>query len=68
LALDKPVEEITEADLTALIEAGTPELKTLEYKQAPPGGGDDVRKEFLADVASFANSSGGHLIYGMGQI
>lgn len=65
MALDKPLEEIKENDLKALIETGTPELKTLEYKQALPGGGDDERKEFLADVASFANSSGGHLIYGM---
>jgi hypothetical protein len=65
LALDKSIDLIDEADLTALVEAGTPELKTLEYKQAVPGRDDNSRKEFLADVSSFANSSGGHLIYGV---
>jgi hypothetical protein len=59
------LEEITEADLTALIEVRTPELRTLEYKQALPGTSDDKRKEFLADASSFANCVGGHLIYGM---
>lgn len=65
MAFDKPLEEITEADLKALIEAGTSEHKTLEYKLALPGGNDEARKEFLADISSFANSSGGHLIFGM---
>jgi hypothetical protein len=65
MALDKPIEEITEADLASLIDAGTPELKTLDYKQSLPGHSDDDRKEFLADISSFANSAGGHLIFGM---
>ena len=30
MALNKPLEELSEADLAALIAAGTPELKTLE--------------------------------------
>lgn len=65
MSLDKPLEEITEADLAHLVESGTPELKTLDYKQSLPGTNDEERKEFFADVSSFANSSGGHLIYGM---
>ncbi len=65
MPLDKPLEEITEADLTALIDARTPELRTLEYKQVLPGTSDDKRKEFLADASSFANCVGGHLIYGV---
>ena len=65
MALDKPIETITEADLQALIDAGIPELKTLDYKRTLPGGSDDERREFLADVSSFANAAGGHLIYGM---
>jgi hypothetical protein len=43
----------------------TPELKTLEYKQSLPGTSDNDRKEFFADVSSFANSAGGHLVYGI---
>ncbi len=65
MALDKPIEEIDEADLASLIDVGTPELKTLEYKRSLPGGSDEDRKDFLADVSSFANAAGGHLIYGM---
>jgi schlafen family protein len=65
MVLDKTIEEISEADLTSLIDAGTPELKTLDYKQSLPGNSDEERKEFLADASSFANAAGGHLIYGM---
>ena len=68
MALDKPLDGLTEADLAELITAGMPELKTLEYKQTLSGTSDADRKEFLADVSSFANSSGGHLIYGCGQM
>jgi len=65
MSLDKSVENITEADLVSLIEAGTPELKTLEYKEALPEHSAGAAKEFLADASSFANAAGGHLIYGM---
>lgn len=65
MALDKPIETVTESDLQTLIDAGVPELKTLDYKLTLPGNSDDDRKEFLADVSSFANAAGGHLIYGM---
>lgn len=41
------------------------EHKTLEYKLALSGGSDSERKEFLANVSSFANAAGGCLIYGM---
>src|SRR6266581_1300599 len=65
MPLEKPLEDIAEADLIALIDAHTPELRTLEYKQCLPGTADDKRKEFLADASSFANCVGGHLIYGI---
>jgi predicted HTH transcriptional regulator len=37
----------------------------VEYKRETYGGNDEQRKEFLADVSSFANSQGGDLIIGM---
>jgi hypothetical protein len=40
-------------------------LKTIEYKLMLPATSDRDKKEFLADVSSFANASGGDLIYGM---
>jgi hypothetical protein len=65
MSLDKPIDQVVEADLRSLVENQVSERKTIEYKQALPGKSDGERKEFLADVSSFANSSGGHLVYGM---
>ncbi len=64
MPLDKPLDEIDESDLEKLIFDRVAECKTIEYKQALPGKDDD-RKEFLADASSFANTAGGHLIYGI---
>lgn len=41
------------------------ERKRLEYKERLPEGSDKAKKEFLADVCSFANSAGGDIIYGI---
>jgi hypothetical protein len=63
--INKSIGEITEQDLQTLIAQKEVEGKTIEYKQELPGNTDADKKEFLADVSSFANSSGGDLIYGM---
>lgn len=63
--LDKPFQNIVEADLTGLIDNKVVERKTLEYKLGLPGNKDAERKEFLADVSSFANAAGGLLFYGI---
>ncbi|MFX1588295.1 MAG: helix-turn-helix domain-containing protein [Promethearchaeota archaeon] len=63
--IEKNLDEITEEDLQALIDNSVLERKRLEFKQSLPGGSDSEKKEFLADVSSFANASGGDLIYGM---
>lgn len=41
------------------------ERKTLEYKSQLPSNSDFDKKEFLADVSSFANAFGGDIIYGI---
>jgi hypothetical protein len=61
----KPLELINEQDLNDLIANRVRELKTIEYKLILPGSSNDDKKEFLADVSSFANASGGDIIYGM---
>jgi len=61
--LVKDIEKITEADLQALIDNSVLEHKRLEYKRSLPSDSD--KKEFLADVSSFANASGGDIIYGI---
>src|SRR5260221_10582242 len=65
MALDKPLASIEESDLQALVDNQVSEHKTFEYKEALPGNADGDKKEFLADVSSFANASGGDLIYGI---
>jgi hypothetical protein len=62
---NKPISSITETDLTELIVNQVAEGKTIDYKLTLPGNSDDDKKEFLADVSSFANTAGGHLIFGM---
>jgi hypothetical protein len=61
----KVLDEITETDLQALVTAGVAERKTIEYKRELPPGNDAAKKEFLADVSSFANTVGGDLLYGV---
>jgi hypothetical protein len=65
--IPKNIDQITEKDLQALIENSVLERKTIEYKQSLSSDSDTDKKEFLADVSSFANASGGDLIYGIIQ-
>src|SRR5579863_7572886 len=59
------IEEITSTHIESLVAEKVTEHKTLEYKEKLPEGTDGAKKEFLADVCSFANSSGGYIIYGI---
>ncbi len=63
--IQKAFDDITKADIDFLIENKIAEFKTLEYKEKLPGSTDKNKKEFLADIASFANTSGGDIIYGI---
>jgi len=65
LMIQKAIGDITKADIDSLIESRIPESKTIEYKETLPGPTDGDKKEFLADISSFANSSGGDVIYGI---
>ena len=68
LMLNKDIDQITEEDLQFLIDNAVLESKTIEYKQSLP----EKHKEkdiikFLAAVSSFANTSGGDLIFGIAE-
>ena len=65
--LNRPFDEISKADIELLIENEISERKDLEYKRDLPGGRGQDKIEFLADVSSFANCSGGYIIYGLGD-
>jgi hypothetical protein len=64
---NKPTFSITEGDLLDLIVNQVAEGKMIDYKLTLPGNSDDDKKEFLADVSSFANTAGGHLVFGMDE-
>lgn len=61
----RPFLELNEADLQGLIDARVEERRDLDYKRDLPGDAPRDRKEYLADLTSFANASGGHLFFGI---
>ncbi len=63
--IQKNFNEITKTDIDFLVDNKISEVKTLEYKEKLPGSQDSDKKEFLADISSFANASGGDVIYGI---
>jgi Putative DNA-binding domain len=63
--IQKPIDQITSADIQSLVAAREGEHRQRDYKLQLPGGRDDEKKEFLYDVASFANAAGGDLIFGI---
>ena len=61
----QPLDSLEESDLQTLLDNEVPEGKTIDYKEALSGNSDSDKKEFLYDISSFANTSGGHLIFGI---
>jgi len=65
LMIPKDFDQIDSADIQALLDDSVNESKTLEYKRDLPDQTEKARHGFLAAVASFANTDGGDLIYGV---
>lgn len=63
----KPIDQIKKSDIEALIANAVREGRGIDYKRELPGTTDDDRREFLADISSFANASGGYLIIGVDE-
>jgi hypothetical protein len=63
--IEKGFDEITKDDIVELVTNAVAEGNSIEYKEQLPRGSDDDSREFLADVSSLANASGGDLIFGM---
>ncbi len=63
--IQKSLDQIAKADVDALVADQTSEGRTLEYKRQLPGNSDRDKREFLADVSSFANAGGGDLLFGV---
>jgi hypothetical protein len=63
--IHKPLDQVCREDIEALVANEVKEGRTIEYKETLPGNADQDKKEFLADVSSFANAAGGDLLYGV---
>jgi len=57
--------DIAPADIEALVDNAVAESTTLEFKRDLPGGSDDAKREFLADISALANTSGGDILFGI---
>lgn len=62
-----PIDEVEEANLEGLVEDGVAEGRDIDYKLTLPGTTTEEKKEFLADVSSFANAGGGDIVFGVAE-
>jgi hypothetical protein len=62
-----PIDALDATYIAELVANGVPESRSLDYKEQLPGRADQDHAEFLADVASFANALGGHIVYGVSE-
>lgn len=63
--IPKPLTSILPVDVDNLLADEVPEGRTIDYKLELPDGSDSGKKEFLADVSSFANTVGGDIVFGV---
>jgi len=65
LIFDKQFQDIDWDDIELLIATEQSENENLDYKRDITGSKDADKKEFLADLCSFANGEGGYIIFGI---
>jgi len=65
--IDKPLRQITYADIDQFVREQWPEGKTVDYKRDTYGNRDEDKKELLKDVSSFANTQGGDILIGVDE-
>ena len=66
--LRKPLQNIISDDILYLIDNQIQESVDLDYKKELPSNSFDDKKEFLADISSFANTFGGIIVYGIEEL
>lgn len=66
--IKKQFDDIKYSDLEELIENQIPEGTTIDYKKEFVFGTEKEKKDFLYDIASFANAKGGDIIYGISEL
>ena len=65
--IQKPLNEINIEDLNELVTNSVSEGRNLDYKRDLCGNSDGDKKEFLSDISSFANATGGDLLFGVDE-
>ncbi|RUM57092.1 MAG: hypothetical protein DSY60_05590 [Persephonella sp.] len=65
MIFNKNLDDINYSDIKNLINEKTPESRYLDYKSELHLSKESEKKEFLADIISFANAEGGFIIYGI---
>jgi hypothetical protein len=65
MAIDRPLKEVVESDLLALVSAGVREGKSIEFKREINLFDEPARRKFFASIASFANTQGGDIVFGV---
>ncbi|MHB9130414.1 MAG: AlbA family DNA-binding domain-containing protein [Armatimonadota bacterium] len=67
--INMPFEQITFAYIQELVDNQVAEGRTLDYKQAilPERPAEKDRVKFLRDVAAFANTAGGDILFGIAE-
>jgi hypothetical protein len=63
--LSPSLDDITVEDLQRLVETGAPEKQEIEFKRELNPRDNGHKEKFLAEVTSFANTTGGDLIIGV---
>ena len=61
----KSLAEVTIEDIQDLCDNRVLESRFIDFKVDPIGNADRDKREFLADISAFANSSGGDLVLGV---
>jgi hypothetical protein len=67
LVKDVVVRVQSSSDVERLVDANTPEARTLEFKRALTLSTSEARSEFLKDVSGMANAGGGSIVLGIGE-
>lgn len=63
--IERPLEQVSLADIEALVTYGRTEGVTLDFKEAFPAADHKGTRDFLADVTALANTDGGDIIVGL---
>ena len=63
--IPKTIEDISAEDVAAFIRNEVKERANLDYKRDLPADTKDEKREFLLDIVSFANTSGGDIVFGL---